>query len=173
MTPKTKIKLSDIALAAGVSVSAVSMALREKPGLPEETRQRILAAAQSLGYKRKNSQTTGKGQNPVKLRTIGLIVKSDPDQTPQANPFYSYIISGIEETCRRKRINLLYTAMPVDEHNIPLEVPSMLTEAGADGLLLVGAFVNRTLGDILKKTTLPLVLVDAYSEFVDYDSVWF
>ena len=164
-----KVKLTDIARAAGVSISAVSMALREKPGLPAETRQRIISIADGLGYRRKT--TIEAGRPVVKLRTLGLVVKSDPDLPPQANPFYSYIIAGIEEICRRKRINLLYAAMPVDEHNLPFELPSLLTEKTADGLLLVGAFVNRALSDILKKTTLPLVLVDAYSEFSDYDSV--
>ena len=160
-----KVKLIDIAQAAGVSVSAVSMALREKPGLPAETRQRIIEAADGLGYHRKADPPA------AKLRNLGLVVKSDPDLPPQANPFYSYIIAGIEETCRRKRINLLYAAMPVDEHNLPLELPALLSESTADGLLLVGAFVNRALSDILHKATRPLVLVDAYSEFGDYDSV--
>lgn len=164
-TPHPKITLADIARVAGVSISAVSMALRQKPGLPAETRQRILQSADELGYRRKTNSSA------AKLRTLGLVVKSEPDLPPQANPFYSYIIAGIEETCRRKRINLLYAAMPVDEHNLPLELPSLLTENSADGLLLVGAFVDRALGDILRKATLPLVLVDAYSEFGDYDSV--
>lgn len=164
-TSHPKITLADIARVAGVSISAVSMALRQKPGLPAETRQRILQSADELGYRRKTNSSA------AKLRTLGLVVKSEPDLPPQANPFYSYIIAGIEETCRRKRINLLYAAMPVDEHNLPLELPSLLTENSADGLLLVGAFVDRALGDILRKATLPLVLVDAYSEFGDYDSV--
>jgi LacI family transcriptional regulator len=170
--PRTQPRLADIARAAGVSVSAVSMALHEKPGLPAETRQRILSAADELGYRRKTSlQTTPSSRAAARLRTIGLLVKSEPDLPPQANPFYSYIIAGIEEACRRKRINLLYAAVPVDEHNVPLEIPSLLNEKTADGLLLVGAFVNRGLADILNQTTLPLVLVDAYSEFGDYDSV--
>lgn len=167
--PSPKIKLADIARTAGVSVSAVSLALRQKPGLPSETRQRILEAADSLGYRRKNAPESGRP--PAKLRTLGLVVKSDPDLPPPANPFYSYIIAGIEETCRRKRINLLYAAMPVNEHNLPLELPSLLTDSAVDGILLVGAFVNRALSDILKQATRPLVLVDAYSEFGDYDSV--
>lgn len=164
-----KIKLADIARAAGVSVSAVSMALREKPGLPTETRQRILDAADSLGYSRKPKSETER--LPGKLRTLGLVVKSTPEQPPQTNPFYSYIIAGIEEVCRRRKINLLYVAMPVDEHNFPLELPPLLTEKHADGLLLVGAFVNQALNNILQQTEQPVVLVDAYSEFGDYDSV--
>ena len=161
----SKVKLADIARVAGVSVSAVSMALHQKPGLQPGTRQRILESAEELGYRHKVELPA------VKLRTVGLVIKSDPGLSPQANPFYSYILEGIEETCRRKRINLLYASMPVNEHNIPLETPSLLTDPTADGILLVGAFVNRTLSEILRKTTLPLVLVDAYSEFGDYDSV--
>lgn len=48
MAKKTRIK--DIAAACGVSIAAVSRALKGQPGLGEETRQRILTIAQAEGY---------------------------------------------------------------------------------------------------------------------------
>ncbi len=41
----------DIARAAGVTQAAVSMALRGDPSIPEETRRRIHAAAEAVGYR--------------------------------------------------------------------------------------------------------------------------
>lgn len=164
----TKVTLSQVAAAAGVSVSAVSMALRGKNGLPVETVDHIIKTAESLGYIRKSLPAeTPQG----KLRSLGLIVKSDANISPLANPFYSYITAGVEETCRRKKFDLLYSVMPVDEHNIPLEVPPMLVDSQVDGILLVGAYVDDTLAKALASASMPVVLVDSYSTIADYDSV--
>ena len=44
------VRIRDIAAACGVSPGAVSRALKGQPGLSEETRQRIIAAAEQQGY---------------------------------------------------------------------------------------------------------------------------
>ncbi|WP_431796681.1 LacI family DNA-binding transcriptional regulator [Microbacterium enclense] len=49
MTPR-KPTLHDVAAAAGVSIAAVSFALRDKPGVSPETRDRVLSVARDLGY---------------------------------------------------------------------------------------------------------------------------
>lgn len=164
-----KVTLSQIAEAAGVSISAVSMALRGKDGLPAETIEHILQAAVALGYIRKPVAPVDGPR--AHLRNLGLVVKADAHISPLANPFYSYITAGVEETCRRKKISLLYTVMPVDEHNQPLELPSLLTDPEVGGILLAGTFIDRTLSSILVQATRPVVLVDSYAEFGDYDSV--
>lgn len=45
-----RVTLSDIAQRAGVHVTTVSLAMRNHPRLPEETRKRIQALAQEMGY---------------------------------------------------------------------------------------------------------------------------
>lgn len=49
--PDIPVTQTDIALAAGVHRTTVSMALRSHPRIPEATRLRILAVAETLGYK--------------------------------------------------------------------------------------------------------------------------
>jgi LacI family transcriptional regulator len=44
-------KMQDVARASGYSRAAVSMALRGDPSIPEETRDRIQAVAQRIGYR--------------------------------------------------------------------------------------------------------------------------
>ena len=44
--------MKHVAQAAGVSVMTVSLALRRAPSIPEATRQRVLAEAARLGYRR-------------------------------------------------------------------------------------------------------------------------
>ncbi len=43
--------MADIATELGLSVSTVSLAIRQNPRIPEETRNRVVATAQRLGYK--------------------------------------------------------------------------------------------------------------------------
>ncbi len=163
-----KVRISDVARLSGVSLSTVSLVLNNRPGVSEETRQAVLKAASDLGY----SVPGNGGHSPaVHLKTIGMVVKTDANSTPQANPFYSKVMMSIEDACRREGIQLLFSTVPVDENNQPVEMPSLLNNLPLDGLLLVGAFVNPVFTSVLQQRRIPTVLVDGYSENQDFDSV--
>jgi LacI family transcriptional regulator len=165
---KGKINISDIARESGVSVSTVSLALNNKPGVSSGTRSHVLEIAEKLAYPIRSK--FGKDKNCL-LSTIGMVVKTEPNLPPQANPFYSKVIVGIEDVCRRMGINLLFTTLPVDERNLPVEVPPLLYNDMVDGLLMVGTFVDETITSISGKKTPPIVLVDGYSNTESYDMV--
>ena len=166
-----KVRLIDIAHASNVSPSTVSLVLRNKPGIPEETRQRVLAAAQELGYWRGKSNALDRSTGQRPLRTVGLLIKADAGQTPAANPFYSHVLAGIEDACRVKHVNLLYATLPVDANNRVTAAPRLLDADTVDGLLLVGAFLDAPLYRLLGSGRLPLVLVDAYAAVPGCDAV--
>lgn len=165
---KSKVTISDIAQQSGVSVSTVSLVLNNKPGISDETRSRVLEAADKLGYL---SKPNGEKAKSGPLTTIGMVVKIDPDINHQANPFYSRVIVGIEDACRRKGINLLFATLPVDEDNRPVEVPQLLYNEIVDGLLMVGTCVDETFTSITGMRQIPIVLVDGYSDTESYDAV--
>jgi LacI family transcriptional regulator len=162
-----RVKISDIAQQSGVSMATVSLALNNRPGVSEETRLRVLEIAEKLEYPLKPTTVTGKNNH---LTTIGMVVKTDPIP-PQANPFYSKVIVGIEDVCRRGGINLLFVTLPVDDNNHPVEIPQMLYTDKVDGLLMVGTFMDETILSISGKRTPPIVLVDGYSTTDSYDMV--
>ncbi len=87
---KPRVTLQDVALRAGVSVSVVSRELNGDPALRarDETRQRIHAAAEDLGYAPNHA---ARALRLSKAFAIGLIV---PDLT---NPIYEPLIRGIED----------------------------------------------------------------------------
>jgi LacI family transcriptional regulator len=163
-----KVKISDIARYSGVSASTVSLVLNNKPGVSQATRSRVLEIAEQFEYPLKTTATIGKN---VPLSTVGMIIKTDPDITPQANPFYSKVIVGIEDACRQHGINLLFATLPVDENNHPTEVPQLLTNELVDGLLMAGTLVDETITSLSGKRTPPIVLVDGYSNTDCYDTV--
>jgi len=160
--------MAEIADQSGVSLSTVSLVLRDKAGVGAETRRRVLEVARELGYvaKRPAAPLT------QALSTVGLILKADPDSLPQANKFYSHVVAGIEMACRHRQVHLLYATMTVDENSHPLELPRLLLEdRAAQGLLLLGAFFDESLMRVVERRATPLVLVDSYATLDRYDSV--
>lgn len=163
-----QVTMEAIALRSGVSLSTVSLVLRDKPGINADTRRRVLDAAKALGYQRRYLTEP---QRPEAITHIGLVMKSRANDIPQANQFYSHVIAGIEATCRKQHVNLLYATIPVDEDNHPVELPRLFFDANVDGVLLVGAFADETVTRVAQEKSIPLVLVDAYAPTHAYDSV--
>jgi LacI family transcriptional regulator len=159
--------MSHIAEQSGVSLSTVSLALRDRPGVGVDTRQRVLEIAKELGYIPRNDTPLS-----LSVANIGLILKSEPHQVPQANPFYSQVLAGIESTCRQWHLNLMFATMPVDQDSYPTEIPRLLREGNTvDACLFVGAFVDDTLSQAVEHRSIPIVLVDAYAASDLYDAV--
>src|SRR6267154_3101936 len=80
--------IREVARLAGVSVASASFALNGQPGVAEHTRQRILAAAEQLGY-RANPQAQALRRG--RTTTYGFVVRTF------ANPFFLDVLGGAEE----------------------------------------------------------------------------
>jgi len=80
--------IREVARLAGVSVASASFALNGQPGVAEQTRQRILAAAEQLGYRANpQAQALRRGHTT----TYGFVVRNF------ANPFFLDVLSGAEQ----------------------------------------------------------------------------
>ena len=79
------------------------------------------------------------------------------------NPFYSPIIAGAEAECRRHNIGLMYANIEVDERlTTPSACLPILLEERVDAVIVLGAFLEETLGHISSRAD-QIVLVDAYT----------
>ncbi len=160
--------LKNVAEMAGVSPATASMALNNRPGLSPETRARVINAAEALGYRiRKTDTEDGKGD----LSVIGLLTKHDLGMEWIINPFYSRIQLGVANECRRYKISLMLGTIDVDTSNRPVAWPTMINEQRIDGIILAGTFIDNTIEQIRRKTSIPIVLVDSYAPNQVYDSV--
>lgn len=155
-----RVTMGDVAQRANASITTVSLVLRDRPGIGEETRQRVLAVARDLGYQRRTPAT---GRTAV--RNVAMILRSrsrsSSDPVPSVNRFYNDVINGIEAAARDRRMNLLYATLPVDDDNIPRAVPEHLLQQSLSGILLIGSFRPETVERIASARTTPIVLVDA------------
>lgn len=165
-----KVTIEDIARRSNASAATVSLVLRRKPGISSETRQRVLDAAAALGYQRPLPASV-----TTTTRNIGLIlrVRRGPlgSEPMSVNPFYSWVLTGIDAAAQQRRLNLLYASLSVDGGNRPLDLPGHLLEQPLDGLLLVGAFSEEVIAQLSGERTTPTVLVDAPARPHRYDVI--
>ena len=90
--------IRDVARLAGVSVASVSFALNGQPGVAEDTRRRILAAADELGY-RANPQAQALRRG--RTTTYGLVIRNF------SNPFFLEVLTGAERAATEAGATLL------------------------------------------------------------------
>jgi len=135
-----------VAAAAGVSTGTVSRALRNMPGLSEETRARILEVAAAMGY------DTGK-LRVRRLRRITLLLNRQHMALFQ-NPFYSLILQGMEEACKKANLALSYTTVGLGD-----SLDSVWDLHDPDGIVCAG-FMEDDLLERISKRGIPVVLLD-------------
>lgn len=145
-----KIKLSTIGEALGVSTATVSLALRDSPLVADDTKVKVKAYAQDIGYIYNRRAASLRTQ---KSGIIGVVVRDI------INPFYSEILGAIETELDRSNQTFLLSNHydDVDKQRDFLET---LLQLGADGVILSPA-INTPSEDIerLRKNGLPMVFV--------------
>ncbi len=162
----SKPTLRDVAKQAGVSLGTASNVLNNRANVADETRARVLQAATTLGYRapvRSTAQRT--------LSVIGTIGKNNDGELMSVNPFYSYVLAGIERECQRLNLSMMYANIEVDRMNRPTSLPPMLVDNQVDAVLMVGTFLQDTIHLIGRQIDKPVVLVDAYAPGGGFDSV--
>jgi LacI family transcriptional regulator len=142
--------IKDIAKLASVSPTAVSMALNHRPGVGEETRQRILALAREMNYL---PNYFAQSLINKKSNSIGLIVTSISD------PYYPELALGVEEICIERGYNtiLCNTKRSLDLERQSLE---MLRAKSVDGVILATVTKDDPNIQTLLDLEFPFVLVN-------------
>lgn len=102
------ITINDVARAAGVSKGLVSLALNGRPGVAEETRDRILAAADDLGW---TPNPSARGLTTRRAYALGLILRRAA-RTIEVDPFFAAFIAGVESVLSERGHVLVLTVVP-------------------------------------------------------------
>jgi DNA-binding LacI/PurR family transcriptional regulator len=162
LTPKQRVTITDIASNSGASRTTVSMVLRDRPGISSETRDRVLAAAQELGYERRPAPSLR--QSGVKTVAILFRARMRVDhRSPGLNPFYSWVLTGMEATARAHNMNLIVGTLMVNDSNQIVDAPHSLLSQDLDGVIFIGAFTEDAITTLIGNRPYPVVLVDGPS----------
>lgn len=172
---------TDVARAASVSRVTVSRVLNNHDNVTDEVRQRVLQAAERLGYiaPRMNSimptHSMASGPQPgaatePPLHDIGFLFSSIlTNEMLRANPFWSHLMNGAERAATADGIRMTYRSISRFQ-DAPETLLSVVSAARLDGLLLVGPAPEDT-ARALRSLHLPIVLVDNYLRNVPLDAV--
>ena len=149
-----RVTIKDIAERAGVSKGAVSYALNGRPGVSDETRDRILAIANDLGW---YPNRAARALSAARADSCGLVL-ARPARTIALEPFFMEFISGLESELSARSIAL--TLQLVRDVQEEIEVyRRWFGEHRVDGVLVVDLRQDDPRIDELVRLGLPAVVV--------------
>lgn len=158
--------IRQVADKAKVSIGTVSRVLNSKPGIGEETRQRVLAIAQELGYDASKRFHLSNSH----LTHLGFLNQAFTKDIT-SNPFYADVFHGVEQICRELHINLSFSSLSFANNQLH-STPSLVKDNHVNGLLLVGGNIPKEIAaTVVKLSLLPLVLVDNHFPDCAWDAV--
>jgi DNA-binding LacI/PurR family transcriptional regulator len=126
--------MKDVARQAGVDVSTVSLAINNDPRIRRETRERILAIASDLGY-RKNH--LARGLRSGKSFTIGAVVGYT------SSAFWSEVLAGAQSVLAERDYHLLLDYAPSELRQEETQIEA-LKQKRVDGFLIARATTTRS-----------------------------
>jgi LacI family transcriptional regulator len=159
-------RIIDIAKAADVSPSAVSLALNNKSGVSVEVRQKIVNIAANLGYKNIGNERYFANENitimMLKIAKHGHIINE------RHNAFITEYMEGIETSAKRRKYKLevsFFNQVPIQE------IITAQKDTTADGLIVLGTELNAHELDFFTELSKPIVFIDTYFPLSAYDCI--
>lgn len=152
---KKKIAMKDIADVLHVSINTVSLALNNKNGISEETRQTIVQKAKEMGY------TATPPTRPA--RNIALLLNK---RYLKNLSFYSRVVYGITNDANQNNYNVIVDFF---DNDVPT-LPQAIANNNVDGILTAGNVSDKFI-NLLNSTNLPFILIDHLSYGISNDCV--
>lgn len=126
------VTLRDLAEALNLSITTVSRALAGYSDVAESTRQRVLDAAEEMGYV---PDATARRLQKGRTDTIGFVI---PTSGPRfSDPYFSEILAGIGNEAARHNYDLLVSTRPPDTPEEQATYRRLIEGRLVDGLLVV------------------------------------
>lgn len=163
--------LKDLAMLVGVSVNTVSRALKDKPDIGFQTRQRIKEASNALGYR---PNLNARSLVLKKSSIIGVAI------TESDNPVRMDFCEKLRMIADQDGYRLLIAGISVEKNENDLAIIEDILDRGVDGLIigyLSGLLAEQPVGRILRecnKNKIPVTVFGAAetgladSVFIDF-----
>ncbi|WP_447354895.1 Mal regulon transcriptional regulator MalI [Klebsiella quasipneumoniae] len=157
-----KITINDVALAAGVSVSTVSLVLSGKGRISSATGERVNQAIEQLGFVRNRQAASLRGgQSGV----IGLIVSD------LSKPFYAELTAGLTDALERQGKMVFLTQGGRSGEKMAQRFDTLAAQ-GVDGVIIAGAIDRGSeLRERAAEARMPLVFASRASYLDDVDLI--
>lgn len=158
--------LRDIADKVGISVSAVSMALRDHPRIGHETKARVLSVAEELGYV---PNSAGRALRAQKADAVALIVPNT-SQHVFGHSYFMHVLTGVAAVANDKDAQVVISTNPDESHGMAA-YERVMRSGRVDGAIVTSAAVTDDNIERLVKSGLPVVLLGRFPYLPDSVSV--
>lgn len=149
--------LKDVALATGVSASAVSMALADHPRIGEDRKVQIRAAARELGY------VTNSAARALRSQRAGSIALVVPNTSRHVfgHPYFMHLLTGVSGVSNGRDATLILSTNPDETHGVAA-YERVLHSGTADGVIIASAANTDTNVARVVASGLPVVLIGRF-----------
>jgi DNA-binding LacI/PurR family transcriptional regulator len=159
--------IQDVARLAGVSNGAVSLALSGQAGVAESTRERIIAAADELGWR---PSIGARALLSSRAFAVGLILARDPELLG-ADPFFPTFIAGVEAELAQRRYALVLQVVQDEPHAEAEAYRRLAQEGRVDGVFLTDLHRDDRRIRLVQELDLPAIAIGSPSPTAPIPSV--
>ncbi|HNT54094.1 MAG TPA: LacI family DNA-binding transcriptional regulator [Anaerolineaceae bacterium] len=160
------ITIRDIAQKLNLSIAAVSRALDGYPDISPETRERVIKAAQEMGYVPNRAARQLRRQ---KSDTIGYIM---PVHSPRfADSYYSEFIEGMGDEAAKQGFDLLISIAPPQSSTEQRVYQQWVQGGKVDGLVLNRICVHDWRVQYLHSQQKPFAGLERSEDGIDYPHI--
>lgn len=141
--------IKDVAAKAGVSISTVSYVMSGKRSIKEETRRKVMRAAQELGYRPKNQVHL-----PQQVRKKVLALSSPVHEYTDYSNYAAFFFAV---ATRAKRYN--YDILLLMHEYGDRELIRVVQDGMVDGILLLDVLMNDSRAEVASMLDVPVVAI--------------
>lgn len=149
-----RVTIAGLADRLGLSKASVSYALNGLPGVSDETRERVLALAEQLGW---HPSSSARALSRARSDTIGIVLRRDPSLLG-AEPYYMSLLAGVESELSETGQSLLLRMVGADTGQEVAAYRRWSAEARVDGVMLFDLTFDDPRPQLLEELGLAYVL---------------
>lgn len=161
----TRTTIADVAREAGVTKATVSHALSGNRPISDETRSKVLAAAERLNWVPSQS---ARALATRRANAVAVVLARDPEVIAN-DSFFPAFIAGVESVLAPTETALLLQVVP--DRDAEERAYRALSHGRADGALLLDLREDDWRVPLLRDLKLPTVLVGAYDQPTGFSCV--
>ncbi|MCL2248920.1 MAG: LacI family DNA-binding transcriptional regulator [Oscillospiraceae bacterium] len=158
------ITVKELAKLLNLSEAAVSLALRNKPGVSTQTRRKVMDLADKHGYDFYKQTKQG-----MHSRHITFAIYKRQGAIVTETPFFSELFEGIEVACANEQYKLHITHILKSE-DVEKKIDE-ISYSDCAGVILLGTEMQIEDFIPFESLKIPVVVLDLFLDFLDYDCV--
>ena len=149
-----KVTIKDVARRAGVSTATVSYVLNNTNRVGSETKERVLKAAEVLGYQ---PNAMAQGLVMRRTKTLGLVIPHTAEFV-FSDPYFPTMLKGVSSVASRRGYYLLLS-LPQEGENLLAACQGLYSQQRVDGVIMVCTPRQTKDWGIFESLQIPVVLL--------------